>query len=1000
MIFYSCLLSIRSIAQVEYDIIRPSINADQFNNAVKAETALSKGQVSLNIPLMELKGKGYNLPILLTFYNGDVTFRTEASPVGLGWSLIAGGAITQTIKGTEDNRNSTNNEHFVNGNYLQDRFSDIYTHQGFVDEIIMDPMPDEYTYSLPGHNGTIDVSLNEGMVNSKLYPDESYKIEPTDHGYCIIADDGTKFYYEDWEKRNVSTEFKSTSWFISRIETAVGGLFTFNYATEEYVDLSSSEDDLYFAKYITNRIESIVSDYGSVVFHATRRDDRGSLQNCTVTRGYESKRIDRIELRDENGDFVKGFELDNSGVFTHSFEPDNPCWIDYRHKLSSVTQYDASGNRLPSYEFNYSYKFAKSRLAEIVSFSDTNEDNYLARDSWTSNVGTQAYVDLSEIGEPSCYLNFPNTPYEHPVGLITRNENFSPTADDYLCLSSVTYPNGTIEEFTYENHKYSKVNWSDVSPTYTDKTHGKRLAAKVRRGLEVEQRTEYIYNLHDSEYNVLRKSSGVMTNPSIHGVTYYTPGNDGHGHLKYVASIKISEKTYNSFMGPPVSYTEVEEVEKDMQGNIINRNIHYFSIAKVAPPINYIFMYEHGNVWGSKFLEIENLIYGKKRGYSGYLSGFNNVDMTYMAYPLGEFNNIVLNADIPIKDVFIGENGNVRSISEYSYHMEDDFSKYGYKVDTKDFYDTTSSYTPRLAYTISWISKSEYFTKRLRRDVIKTTRYFYDGNRCDSLCERYTESYDKGRIRYTAYNRGNDMKSINYYFPGDILNVVGCTTSPSIEAVSKLIEKNIVGNPLKTVIESNGIIIGGECKEFQINSDIPLLKSIYKIKNTGGNRNVAPVIRDSMIDYQTELYKEGDILTYDEYHNPEHIRINDIQDRIYVWGYDGQFPVAIIDNMDYSEFNSSTDLKNLLRSLSCHRRIDTIDDCVNLRNTNRAIRQMLPGNAHITTYTYDPYFGMTSEIDDSNLGIIYTYDSFGRLSAKYDIYYKKQEEYNYHLHRQ
>ena len=63
---------------------------------------------------------------------------------------------------------------------------------------------------------------------------------------------------------------------------------------------------------------------------------------------------------------------------------------------------------------------------------------------------------------------------------------------------------------------------------------------------------------------------------------------------------------------------------------------------------------------------------------------------------------------------------------------------------------------------------------------------------------------------------------------------------------------------------------------------------------------------------------------------------------------------------------------------------------------NAAIRSMLPTSAHITTYTYDPYFGMTSETDESNLGTVYTYDSFGRLTAKYDVNYKKLEEYNYH----
>ena len=82
------LLPISSFAQVEAEIHRPSINAEQFGFASKAEAALNKGQLSVNIPLMTLKGKGYDLPISLTFYSGDVTCATEASPIGLGWALI------------------------------------------------------------------------------------------------------------------------------------------------------------------------------------------------------------------------------------------------------------------------------------------------------------------------------------------------------------------------------------------------------------------------------------------------------------------------------------------------------------------------------------------------------------------------------------------------------------------------------------------------------------------------------------------------------------------------------------------------------------------------------------------------------------------------------------------------------------------------------------------------------------------------------------------------
>lgn len=212
------LLSILAYAQVDPDIIRPSINAEQFNVAVKAETALSKGQLSLNIPLVELKGKGYDLPISLTFYNGDVIFSTEASPVGLGWSLMAGGVITKIIKGSGDfNTRYSNKEHLYDDDYILNNWQN---NDDFIPNIQEDPMPDVYTYSLPGHSGTIDMSINGDTIRGTLYPDESYNLEPTANGFCITADDGTKFYFEDVERWVYDINTESTSWFLSRIMTS------------------------------------------------------------------------------------------------------------------------------------------------------------------------------------------------------------------------------------------------------------------------------------------------------------------------------------------------------------------------------------------------------------------------------------------------------------------------------------------------------------------------------------------------------------------------------------------------------------------------------------------------------------------------------------------------------------------------------------------------------------------------------------------------------------
>ena len=158
----------------------------------------------------------------------------------------------------------------------------------------------------------------------------------------------------------------------------------------------------------------------------------------------------------------------------------------------------------------------------------------------------------------------------------------------------------------------------------------------------------------------------------------------------------------------------------------------------------------------------------------------------------------------------------------------------------------------------------------------------------------------------------------------------------------------------------------------------------------------APSVSGNSINYHADLYKEGEVITYDKYLKPEYVKLNDTQDRIYVWGYGGRFPIAVIDNMNNTTFHSSANLKSAIQQLETYRKIENEGDCTNLRNLNAAIRSLLPLSAHITTYTYDPYFGMTSETDDSNLGKIYSFDTFGRLFAVYDVYYRKLEEYNYH----
>jgi hypothetical protein len=108
------------------------------------------------------------------------------------------------------------------------------------------------------------------------------------------------------------------------------------------------------------------------------------------------------------------------------------------------------------------------------------------------------------------------------------------------------------------------------------------LASKKRYGSDIHQHIEYVYKLHDTNYNILDKLSGVLTNPSIHSATYYTPEvvetAIWGGARWYLRASRISSgKPFNSFMGPPVCYTEVEEVEVgEYDDEKLSRTIHFF----------------------------------------------------------------------------------------------------------------------------------------------------------------------------------------------------------------------------------------------------------------------------------------------------------------------------------------------------------------------------------------------------------------------------------------
>ncbi|MXN91462.1 hypothetical protein GR160_09495 [Flavobacterium sp. Sd200] len=84
----------------------------------------------------------------------------------------------------------------------------------------------------------------------------------------------------------------------------------------------------------------------------------------------------------------------------------------------------------------------------------------------------------------------------------------------------------------------------------------------------------------------------------------------------------------------------------------------------------------------------------------------------------------------------------------------------------------------------------------------------------------------------------------------------------------------------------------------------------------------------------------------------------------YLWGYNGKYPIAMIENADFDSVMAA---------------LGTDEVAVKQWLTVPAnIRTLLP-NAMVTTYGYKPLVGVTNVTDPKGYSLYYTYDSFGRL---------------------
>lgn len=267
-------------------------------------------------------------------------------------------------------------------------------------------------------------------------------------------------------------------------------------------------------------------------------------------------------------------------------------------------------------------------------------------------------------------------------------------------------------------------------------------------------------------------------------------------------------------------------------------------------------------------------------------------------------------------------------------------------------------------------------------NIESTTNYFDSGHESTSVFYHYDNAKHLLPTRTRVVDSNGDYYVNSTKYPQDV-------TSPD-QAVTQLINQNRLGEVVETVSfidkNKNGVLNSGEKLSTELNQFKKWTSSIVKpefLKTSKGANSL-----ENRIAFHS----------YDDNGNIKEVSKADGTGIVYVWGYNSEYPIAKIENASYRTGQTNT-ITSAQQSLINNAVAATLNETSastenNLRSKLELLRNGLP-KALVTTYTYDPLVGVTSQTTPNGLTTYYEYDDFNRLSIMKDHNGKVLKKYEY-----
>ena len=943
-------------------VIPPSPVASELTKYITYPVDLCNGLVKTSIPLYEIVDGDIRIPITLNYHASGLKPNIRSSHwLGDGWSLSTGPSLSRTINGVADEIKYMP-ELALRDSLSYEQLNAIYTQA-------VDVALDEFHYSLSGSSGRLYLRRDiDGTVTPVTIPRDDIIVTFSggksllefyvkDNFGMTYSFGGTDDSYHDYVYYEFGTapssSFAPSSWKIREIRSAMTGrtvsfkytsnieeIFCIRYVDalvilDEYssqskctiplVDVStcqSNDSKLYV--YDRNVKGLVEADMGEVKYPVGYTFPMPAMQKIIQKNSY-AKRIDfsgghvlfkmnsdmdkgleAIEVYDVSGELVKRIKL----VQTYNKTK-------FSLRLESIAVESPDGETAETYSFSYKGDCPPRNTRSIDKWGYYNgKDNSTLVPTVTTNLSVNNYPYWGEC-----------------VTVTIPGGDRSPDEEAMQAgiLTSVTYPTGGRTEFSYEAHRY------------IDDSGKSRMAGglRIKQIRDVAGDGRIIYrNFRYSTYPSVINGGGVR---NVIPASSSYPADTNEVYYRETSCYGYSASPLG--MIPIQCETYKERVWTD------NSMVSLLS-QDGGSSVSYPYVFETRSVDAAGIQTMGETMHGfyVSTSHPIKMPGTNLVHDNHKEWTHGQKVSEIVNA--------LDDTGILREVfrKSYGYTTELDYGTDITVLKQRYVYKSARAY-----------GEDESRVPEEHKAILCQTTTLVQGRKLlNSVTERATEANGvmSRAILYTYDSYGNVVaKTEDVGLPGydEKVTIYTYPQDKTEGLYSQMVFAGMTGVPVETSVYKNSV------------NDANLLTTLstsYGSYPCASGTFFAPSSKSLKIRGASPSERKILFNEYDRRGNPLEIEDTDGRKTVYLWGYNGYYPVAMIKGSDWNSVKNKTDTSGL-----------NDGDFMQIRKKLVSFRlecRDVP-NIFINTYEYKPLIGLDYIRDQSKRIFDYEYDDLGRL---------------------